>query len=226
MQLYLIRHAESANNAKPIFERIEDPPITARGRLQSQHLADWTKSLKIDALITSPFLRSLQTTRHIVDRVPQKVHIWHNVFERGGCFRGYRPDQTEGGIGLGPAGIRKEASSSEDDCIVDETILDSGWWGGKDRETNEEAITRAREVVHRFIETFRDSGKIVVAVIHADFKRCLLDQMLSETTHVGSLGPMVNTGITKVRYNGNRWQLHSLNSISHLPARLITGVET
>ena len=28
MQLYLIRHAESENNAKPVHHRIEDPPIT------------------------------------------------------------------------------------------------------------------------------------------------------------------------------------------------------
>ncbi|TWU40770.1 histidine phosphatase family protein [Novipirellula artificiosorum] len=226
MQLYLIRHAESENNAKPIYQRIEDPPITARGRLQSQHLANWTESLKIDTLITSPFLRSLQTTRSIVDRTPQKVHVWHNVFERGGCFRGHGPNATEGGIGLGPAGISKHATAVANDCIIDETILESGWWGGRNRETDDEAEVRAIVVMDRFVDTFGARDCTVVAVIHADFKRCLLRQMISAGTDVDSLGPMVNTGVTKLRYNGQHWQLDTLNSISHLPSRLITGVET
>ena len=86
MKLYLIRHAESENNAKPIYQRIEDPPITAVGRLQAERLAGWVETLKIDTLITSPVLRALQTTRRITDATGQHVNVWADVFEEGGVI--------------------------------------------------------------------------------------------------------------------------------------------
>jgi 2,3-bisphosphoglycerate-dependent phosphoglycerate mutase len=52
MQLYLIRHAESTNNAKPPRQRVEDPPITELGESQATHLAKWTSTTEIDTLIT------------------------------------------------------------------------------------------------------------------------------------------------------------------------------
>ena len=105
MQLYLIRHAESENNARPGHLRVEDPAITAVGRLQAQQLANWTRTLKIDALITSPFLRTLQTTQAVLDAEALPVSVWHTVFERGGCYRGYGDDACEGGPGLGRSEI-------------------------------------------------------------------------------------------------------------------------
>ncbi|WP_345688867.1 histidine phosphatase family protein [Novipirellula caenicola] len=226
MQLYLIRHAESENNAMPPYQRIEDPAITPRGRLQSEYLAKWTSTLAIDTLITSPFRRSIQTTRFIVDQSPQCVHVWHNVFERGGCFRGHGPDATEGGPGMGRESIEKEFSALPHDCIIDETITSAGWWAGNRRETDDQANTRAEVVTERLIQSFGASGKTIVAVIHADFKRCLLAKMLSQVTDVEKVGAFVNTGITKLEFDGHSWKLHWLNSASHLPSRLVTGIET
>ncbi|EMI19644.1 Phosphoglycerate mutase domain protein [Rhodopirellula maiorica SM1] len=226
MQLYLIRHAESENNAMPAYQRIEDPAITSRGRLQSEYLAKWTSTLTIDTLITSPFRRSIQTTRFIVDQSPQRVHVWHNVFERGGCFRGHGPDATEGGPGMGRESIEKEFSALPHDCIIDETITSAGWWAGNRRETDDQAHTRAGVVIERLIQSFGASGKTIVAVIHADFKRCLLAKMLSDVTDVEKMGALVNTGITRLEYDGHAWKLHWLNSATHLPSRLVTGNET
>jgi len=230
MQLYLIRHAESENNARPGYQRVEDPPITAVGRLQAQYLATWTRTMKIDARITSPFLRTLQTTRAIIDAadadaviVPVSigpVAIWHNVFERGGCYRGYLDDQREGGQGLGRSAILKHMPGA----IVDDTISEAGWWG-RDRETDAETLQRASDVITRLVETFGGSGKHVVAVIHAEFKRHLLAQMLHGLADAKQFGPLRNTGITKIDFDGTRWRLDWLNSVSHLPVRLVTGVE-
>lgn len=225
MQLFLIRHAESENNARPGYQRVEDPAITAVGRLQAEHLGSWARTMKIDALITSPFLRTLQTTRAITDVLPQSasigpVAIWHNVFERGGCYRGYRDDQREGGQGLGRSAILKHMPRA----IIDDTISEAGWWG-RDRETDDEAVQRASDVIERLVETFGSSGKHVVAVIHADLKRLLLVQMLHGLADANHFGPLRNVGITKVDFDGTRWRLDWLNSVSHLPARLVTGVE-
>ncbi len=225
MQLYLIRHAESENNAKPPYERIEDPAITARGRLQAEYLASWAESLEIDFLITSPFRRSLETTSFILNRSPQPVHVWHNVFERGGCFRGHGPDATEGGPGMTRAEILRFAASFPQEFVIDETITEEGWWGSQLRESDQEAGARASVVIDRLIKTFGSRGETIVAVIHADFKRCLLNQMLTGVADIDRLGSLVNTGISKLNYDGESWHLQWLNSASHLPARLVTGNE-
>ena len=225
MQLYLIRHAESENNAKPGFQRIEDPPITAVGRLQAGHLADWLKTLNIDALITSPVLRALQTTRYINQSTGQHVHVWADVFEEGGIYPGFGPQATAGGTGLKRPDVIRHIGDDPSACTLDDTITDLGWWGGRNRETPEQATKRASAVTQRLIDTFGSSGETVLAVIHADFKRKLLAQMLSAIVDPGELGHLCNTGITKLDFDGNRWQLAWFNSISHLPAKLITGNE-
>lgn len=221
MQLYLIRHAESENNARPGYQRVEDPAITAVGRLQADHLANWTRTLKIDSLITSPFLRTLQTTRPICDAGKLPVAVWHHVFERGGCYRGYGEDAREGGMGLGRSAILTHLPCA----TIDETIEEGGWWGGRARETDDETIARATRVIERFATTYGANGQTVVAIVHAEFKRHLLMQMLSGIADASAFGPLCNTGITKLTFDGSRWRLDWLNSVSHLPARLITGVE-
>ena len=225
MQLYLIRHAGSENNSRPPYQRVEDPPITAVGRLQAQHLGQWVRTLKVDTLITSPFRRTLQTTTWITNESPQTVFVWHDLFEHGGCFRGYGPDATGGAMGMGRAEILEHFREENVPCEVDDTIGDDGWWGGQPRENDHQVAVRCRNVTKRFIDTFGSNGQTIVAVTHADFKRRLLHVMLDNTADPAGFGPMRNTGITKLNYDGERWQLDWLNSISHLPARLITGNE-
>ena len=225
MQLYLIRHAESENNARPPFERIEDPAITAVGRMQTDHLSVWMKTLKTDRLITSPFLRTIQTTTRMLDGLNQQVHVWHDVFERGGCFRGHGPDATEGGMGLGRSAIERHFREAGTGCRIDESIDEQGWWGGRPRENEDEVRQRADQVTKRLVDTFGSSRQVIVVVTHADFKRWLLRAMLRGVVDPDHFGPLRNTGITKLDFDGERWQLDWLNSVSHLPARLVTGNE-
>lgn len=225
MQLYLIRHAESQNNAKLPEQRVEDPSITELGRRQAKHLAAWTQTLRIDTLITSPFRRALETTYEIIQATPQHVDVWHDIYEQGGCYRGYLPEETMGASGMNPAEINAHLAAGESTCTVDDSIQESGWWGREDKESDDEAAGRATTVTERFVETFGANGQTVVAVTHADFKRLLLAVMLPDVLDPVSVGPIRNTGITKVNFDGSRWQLDWLNSVSHLPAELITGNE-
>ena len=92
-------------------------------------------------------------------------------------------------------------------------------------ETSEEATERAASVEQRMIDQFGSSGKTIAVVIHADFKRKLLATMLDGRVDTRALGKLRNTGITKVDFDGQRWQLDWFNSVSHLPARLVTDQE-
>ena len=225
MQLYLIRHAESENNAKPERLRVEDPPISSLGRQQAKCLGQWVRTLTVDTLITSPFLRTLETTREIVNGATHHVHVWHDLFEQGGCYRGHGPDAREGGPGLGRSAIEQQLAKSSVTCTLDESIGEAGWWIGKARETDDEAARRAAQVTRRFASTFGTSGKTVIAIIHADLKRLLLAEMLRPRIDPIHFGPLLNTGISKLRYRQDGWALEWLNSVSHLPADLIGSGE-
>lgn len=222
MQLFLIRHAESENNARPPYQRVEDPSITAIGRLQADSLSRWIRALRTDALVTSPFRRTLQTSRLMLDGLGSAEQmVWHDVFECGGCYAGHPDVGVRGCPGLGRSSIQGELPLA----TVDDSISEEGWWVGREKETDQETEARAAAVVRRFAETFGDRNASVVAVLHADLIRVMLSGMLHGVADPRQFGPLRNTGITKVDFDGNSWRLDWLNSVSHLPPRLITGIE-
>ncbi|QDT09955.1 histidine phosphatase family protein [Planctomycetes bacterium K23_9] len=220
MHLYLIRHAESENNAKPAYQRVEDPGLTPVGHLQSQHLATWLETLKFDVLITSPFRRALQTIKHFIDASPRQIDVWHDVFERGGCFRGHGPQATQGGEGLGRNEIGSFLQCDPSLVTIDETISENGWWYRKARETDSEAKRRAKVVRQRVVDTFGQTQQSVVVVSHADFIELLLAEIFAGVLDTSSVGLLRNTGITRLNFSGDQWELDWLNSVSHLPAKL------
>ena len=153
--------------------------------------------------------------------------MWADCFEEGGIYSGHGPEAITGGPGLSRAEVLchiGQESNASPNASLDDSIGDQGWYG-RNRESPEEAILRAGMVIGRLKETFGASGEAITIVTHADFKRKLLTQMLDGAVDATSLGALRNTGITKVNFNGERWQLDWFNSVSHLPAKLITAVE-
>lgn len=220
MRLFLIRHAESENNARPEHERVEDPELTERGHRQARYLAAWAGELQIDFLLTSPFTRTLQTARYLADALRREVEIGDDLFERGGCYRGWGLE-IAGGRGCN----REEILNQLPTALIPDSITDAGWWNGRNPETEAEAIARARRVTARWIERYGDSEANVVAIIHADFKRHLLVEMLREHADADRFGPLCNAGVSLIEYRDCRWQMHWLNSVGHLPPREITGAK-
>lgn len=224
MLLYLIRHAESQNNAKPAYNRVEDPALTAVGRLQAQYLAQWTQGLEIDMLITSPVLRALQTARSIHESTGQHVHVWDNVFEQGGVFRGFGLDANQGGAGMTRRQVHQHAARDASLCTLDRSIGETGWWG-RPRETKMEAWHRANMVAKRLVACVNKQAKTLVVVTHADFKRKLLLTLLPEYLGTNQINRLSNTGVTKLEWDPSGWRLDYLDEVTHLPARLVTGIK-
>ena len=224
MLVYLIRHAESQNNAKPAYNRVEDPVLTAVGRLQAQYLAQWIQGLDFDMLITSPVLRALQTARSIHESTGHHVHVWDNVFEQGGIFRGFGPDANQGGAGLTRLQVHQHAARDGSLCTLDGSIGDSGWWG-RPRETQAEAWQRAAMVAKRLVACASKQVEALVVVTHADFKRKLLLTLLPESFGPNQVNRLSNTGVTKLEWDASGWRLSYLDEVTHLPARLVTGIK-
>lgn len=219
MHLYLIRHAESENNARPEHERIEDPPITQRGVLQAGCLAQWIAQLPLDLLLVSPFRRALQTVVPALGYKSIPIEVSTDIVERGGCYRGWQQENWSGAAGFTPHDIL----SLIPDAQVDPRITGSGWWACKPRESDADALRRACDFKAR-LETFHAPVQKHLAVVtHAEFQRLLLVELLRSQGVAGHhWGAICNAGITCLTYQDQRWQLQWLNSVSHLPHELVT----
>ena len=61
MNLYMLRHGQTAASRENRFSGSSDPPLTAVGEAMAQAFAQAYASLKWDAIYTSPMLRARQT---------------------------------------------------------------------------------------------------------------------------------------------------------------------
>jgi 2,3-bisphosphoglycerate-dependent phosphoglycerate mutase len=213
MQLYLIRHAQSLNNSLPEEQRVEDPPLTETGHEQARRLAQAVKKLRLTELVTSPFLRTLQTTEHLRIATGLAPHVRAELHERGGCVSGHS------GIGLtGRPGLsRQQIAAQFATYIVSPEIDGEGWWRSQAEETLEAAQLRAQQLLSRTIADYAATNARVAYVMHADIKMILLALL-----HREPLDVPWNTSITRLSITPAAVRLEDYNSIAHLPPELVT----
>lgn len=213
MQLYLIRHAQSQNNALPESQRVEDPGITEVGQQQARYLADRVAGLGLTKLFTSPFRRTLQTAGPIHQATALTPEVRSELHEMGGCYRGHTPENITGRPGMSRAEIESEFPGY---CVSPE-IDGQGWWGSKPRESEALARRRAERLLQQSITEFGETDQRVAFIMHADIKLLLLQQF-----HFEWLDVPYNTSVSAIRITPTECVLEDYNCTRHLPADLVT----
>lgn len=215
----LIRHGQSANNASAENERVPDPGLTEIGGQQATATAKWLESYRVDFLYCSPFLRALETARPIAEAKGLRPHVIAELCEQGGCYSGHEPGQKVGVPGMN----RKQLEQHVPGWEIESAIGAEGWWN-RDFESQAAVELRAKRIVGWMQNTFDKPEGVYVLVIHADFKRRLLEQLLPVPAMAGEvLGPLRNAGVTHLTWDNDRWTLQSMNSTGHLRQSLVTG---
>lgn len=230
MILYLVRHAQSTNNASgPDGGRVSDPALTELGwrqaRLTAQHLAAGTEgapyehpNYNIDRLFCSPMLRSLQTARPIGERLGICPEVWVDVHEHGGMFE----DLDEGGRRVLPGRTRAQIRTEFPEYVLPEDVTDEGWWFQPDAEDLAGCQARAVRVAGR-LHAWRDRDDRIAIVSHGTFMAMLIkalsDQLPSSTLYYYHY----NAAITRLDFFGDgEIALHYLNRIDHMPAEVLS----
>ena len=213
MELFLVRHAQSLNNARPQRERIPDPPLTDVGHRQCDFLAERIRSLQLSRLFCSPFLRTLQTAEHICRAADISVEVRTVLHEQGGCISGWNLDTYVGRPGMNHVEIRARFP----DFHVSPEIDSEGWWGSKPFEVEQVARRRAAQLYAQTIEEFASTSDRVAYVMHGEFKRLLLSEIGQPPDVVA-----FNAAITKISIEPTGHQLERYNCVEHLPEELIT----
>jgi 2,3-bisphosphoglycerate-dependent phosphoglycerate mutase len=214
MELFLIRHAQSANNALPEAERVEDPGLTNLGTQQAERLATWMPTLGLTRLITSPFRRTLLTARGLAVSTGLKPHVRVDLHEVGGCYRGHVPGSLEGRPGMNQQQIRTDFPEVK----FDDPIADSGWWESKPYETTAQVAERADRLLRRTLAEFAETHERIAYVMHADFKLFFIDAFGSSE----SLEVPRNTSVSRITCTAGVFSLREYNQTGHLEPALLS----
>jgi 2,3-bisphosphoglycerate-dependent phosphoglycerate mutase len=222
MQLYLIRHAQSENNAKPEDQRVPDPGITELGRRQAAEVARRFRTIRLTHLVTSPFRRALETTEYLRCQVGLMPEIWTPLHEHGGCYRGYVPGDMVGQPGM----TEREITAAFPGYKIDPAIGEAGWWSSKPHESAEQAMLRARKLIPDMMQRFGSPENVVAFVMHADFKRLLIEQLLTNSSDGAAYdanAPIYNTAVTRLHISFSDIRLDLYNCVEHLSEAMLSA---
>ena len=228
MELYLIRHGQSANNlrkqalAEPgdspaaSAPRMADPPLTDLGKLQARLAGEALREEGITRLYCGPMLRTLQTAQIVGAALDLSPHVFVGLHEWGGVWE----SRDDGPSVQLPGLTRSEMSKSFPDFVVPDEVTERGWWF-HDWEGDQAML----ELSHRNALAF---------VSHLEAHHVDSEQRLAVISHGGSGSSLVgalfgvpqdvlyarfthdNTGISLISIDPEHRQLRYLNRIDHL----------
>jgi 2,3-bisphosphoglycerate-dependent phosphoglycerate mutase len=236
MELTIIRHAQSTNNAlSSPKNRVSDPQLTELGHQQAeilaqhlaagQRLAPWHADpfkqggYSITRLYCSPMYRSLQTAQAIERALGLTPEVWIDIHERGGI---YLDHGEAGGIVGYPGKVRKEILSEFPSYTLPEVITEQGWWRHQGREDRQTFYGRAIQVALTLRE-WAASDERVALVTHGDFIDGLLKALFNQLPGDGIAYRHLNTAITSIRlHSDGKLTVAYLNRADHLPPDLLS----
>jgi 2,3-bisphosphoglycerate-dependent phosphoglycerate mutase len=244
MQLYIIRHAQSTNNAiGSDTGRTHDPALTEIGLRQAELVADHlahatppedrilaafsqnghtpTVGFGITRLYCSPMRRTLQTVQPISAALGLAPEVWIDIHEHGGIYLDY-PDER-GIVGF-PGMTRAEIAAQFGHYVLPEAVTDAGWWNPTHgMESVEASVDRAGRVAAS-LHAQAASQERVGIVTHGTFANHLIHAIFGQKTVRRLFYFHHNTAITRIDfYDDGSLALHYLNRINHLPLELVTA---
>lgn len=231
MELLLIRHGQSTNNANQgdRSQHRPDPPLTDLGQQQAERAAAYLLEHEqpFDRLYTSPMLRCLQTTQPIARALGLKAHVWVDLHETGG-IRSYQGDVMVNIQSMS----RSEMADLFPDYLLPDEVTEQGWWHREAErlETMQATYERARGVAQEFtriaLRTPPDQpSQRLLVVSHGAFLDAFLRAMLFIPQHDDTWLMHHNTAMSQVRLHGEHYHrraLDFLNRHSHLPPQMLS----
>lgn len=235
MKLYIIRHAQSTNNAlTDLRDRVCDPPLTELGRRQAdilaRHLATGSSPVPwetdhpgygITRLYCSPMWRALQTAQPIGQALGLAPEVWIDVHERGGI---YLDHGESGGIVGYPGKTRSEILAEFPNYILPDGITDQGWWhqGREDRAACHGRAIRVAEKLRDIQRCCAEDERIAI-VSHGGFTDALLKALFNQLPDPQVYYHHFNTAISRVDFHSDgHLEVQYLNLVGHLPLELVS----
>jgi 2,3-bisphosphoglycerate-dependent phosphoglycerate mutase len=248
MQLYYIRHAQSANNALwastgAAAGRHPDPPLTPLGLRQLPHLAALLayadagapaaaedpanrRGFALTHIYTSLMERAVLTASAIADATGLPLKGWIDLHEHGGIWETVDESETRRGL---PGPDRGELTRRHPNLVLPADVGEDGWWN-RPYEEEDELFIRAHRFLDALVERHGAGDDRVAVVSHAGFYHAVLRAILAlpsaypvkENGKLPVFFGLNNAAITRIDFREDRRAIVYLNRLDHLPAELIT----
>jgi 2,3-bisphosphoglycerate-dependent phosphoglycerate mutase len=246
MQLFIIRHGQSANNAlEDESQRTFDPTLTEIGKQQAERLAQFLAGSEsrdpdfnagsgfsgepgvnnrnpfgITHLYCSAMYRALQTAAPVARALGLHPEVWIDIHEQGGMYL----DENGSRQGF-PGKTRREILGEFPDYVLPETITDAGWYdatrGYEEMYSGAgRAIKVALELRRRAAGEFKDAR--VAVITHGTFIDLMLKAFQGQLPNRQFYYSHYNTGITRLDITPEYLLVRYTNRVDHLPHDLIT----
>ena len=89
MRLYLIRHGETALNAKGCYYGRTDAVLSEKGISQARYLKEILKEVSFDYIVASPLVRAYNTAQIVMEEREQEIFGDRRLMEQDfGIFEG------------------------------------------------------------------------------------------------------------------------------------------
>jgi len=246
MKLYLVRHAQSANNVlwngnDHVEGRAPDPEITEAGHQQAemlgQHLAHPQSEPRqhpfkaaggtnygLTHVYCSLMTRAILTAEYIASACNLGLHALPDIFEKNGIYDYYESGEMRGL----PGPDRDYFEQRFPGLGLPGDLNSKGWWN-RPAENHEEFLQRMKSVVTNIRHRHADSEDCIAMVAHGDFIDQFINELMAVPRHHNNYqGDWVanwtfhNTSISRIDFDGEGHTVVYLNRIDHLPIDLIT----
>jgi 2,3-bisphosphoglycerate-dependent phosphoglycerate mutase len=197
MEVLWIRHGEPERIAPGTGVRA-DPQLTEAGHEQAQRLADWLASERVDAVLSSPLRRALQTAQPIAAAVGVEVETFEGIVEYDVNSDHYIPTE--------------ELRVTKDERW---TAMVEGRWDEFGAELPEIFRARVDEAVTAIVERF--PGQRVAAVCHGGVINVALGSVLGISPPLW-FEPGYSSMSRMLASRGGIRSVASLNELAHLTA--------
>jgi len=206
MQIYLVRHGQSQNNAGDTSSH--NVPLTPLGHEQIRLAADALVAYHFQAFYCSPLERALQSATIIHSRLNLDPYV-HPAFSEVGFSWG-EPNTT-----------REQLQASYPFAVLDPAITSNGWAPAV-HETEDEAYDRAGEVIRWLSERHPDPDARILVVSHGRFGAIFMGYVVGSRPCGYARFSQNNACISRVDITDEVWKLRFLNATAHLPEELLT----
>lgn len=207
--VYLVRHGQTSDNIRPIFQP-PDSVLNEQGHAQAAQLAERIARIKFDTLIASPWPRAKETAAAVSAATGKEI-IYSDLFvER------IKPTNLNG----------KSYDDPEAEALWKEWArsLHTPGYRVEDGE-NFDDITGRADAALKFLEDRPETDLVVVT--HGIFLRTMVSRVLLGDSLTGENFEVLlqsaeteNTGITVLQYReghrDTRWRLWIFNDHNHL----------
>ena len=230
MTLYLIRHAQSANNALydrtgASLGRVEDPELTPLGVRQAETLADYLAArrgngdeFRFTHLYSSLMVRAAATATAISRGCELPVVAWPEVHERMGMFL----DDEHTGERIGrPGKTRSYFEHHYPDLVLPDSLNEHGWWN-RSAETEAQWKQRALDFLDELRRRHGDTDDRVAVVTHGGFYHEVILALSGASQSEGIWFTMHNTGITRIDIRPSHTAVIYHNRLEHLDPEMIS----